>query len=543
MFQDNNNENEQIKKKSGKAVAVTVIILLILALAGCGIFYALKYYSPEAKTGRLIAQGNEFISEKEYDMAVDTFRASLELTPDSVEAYKGLVKVYEKTDDVDALMDVLEEAYKATKDKWFSKKLKSIEDELSSQEDTSDLPSETSPDDDGENSVSDRPGTPTLTMWCPVTEKDPQHQAFEEAIADMAETYPSLLLEWEAYDREAYKTRIKAAVAADELPDIFVTWSGAFLQDFVDAGKVYCLDDYYPDYCSELPEGMLSTSTFNGKHYGVPMYYNVVMLYANMDVLAKVGYDEIPSTYNDLIECCEALRAKGIYAFSCAGGENWCVSEYLETIFLKTIGADALNDIFLGRATWDNAGIAGSVDMLQDMISHYFDPDGAGMSNVEIKEGFLKGDFACYINGTWNCAEFSFSDNIEIGELPVIDSRYAGNGSFIGGPTEVLAVAQSSARRELAAQYCFELAKRISYYDHLTGVGLPSWRIDEDDASSFRLVNDAIDMCTDAKSFVIYGDTAMSFEDAGIYSSYLSLVYDSSIDGQGFAEGLSNDIR
>ena len=256
MFQDNNNENEQIKKKSGKAVAVTVIILLILALAGCGIFFALKYYSPEAKTGRLIAQGNEFISEKEYDMAVDTFRAALELTPDSVEAYKGLVKVYEKTDDVDTLMDVLEEAYKATKDKWFSKKLKSIEDELSSQEDTSDLPSETSPDDDEENSVLDRPRTPTLTMWCPVTEKDSQHQAFEEAIADMAETYPSLLLEWEAYDREAYKTRIKAAVAADELPDIFVTWSGAFLQDFVDAGKVYCLDDYYPDYCSELPESI-----------------------------------------------------------------------------------------------------------------------------------------------------------------------------------------------------------------------------------------------------------------------------------------------
>ena len=642
MFQDNNNENEQIKKKSGKAVAVTVIILLILALAGCGIFFALKYYSPEAKAERLIAQGEEFISEKEYDSAEAAFREALELVPDSSDAYKGLAKIYKKTEDTEALMDVLEEAYKATKDKYFSKEYESVDEDCRQRDieiaeeirkaalaDIADgvltgrddlvvkkgritsidktykgqgAPARgynfvvhydagngicyvslngfvlTSPDgadeymeydgdpEDreelallppydsygssssvtpgiGDDPLQNNEGKVTLTMWCPITEYEAERSAYEAAIADMLAEYPDIVLDWQAFDREAYKTRIKAAVAADELPDIFVTWSGAFLQDFVDAGKVCCLDDYYPDYCNDLPEGMLSTSTFDGKHYGVPTYYNVVMLYANMDVLAEVGYDEIPSTYNDLIECCEALRAKGIYAFSCAAGENWCVSEYLETIFLKTIGADALNDIFLGRATWDNAGIAGSVDMLQDMISHYFDPDGAGMSNVEIKEGFLKGDFAFYINGTWNCAEFSFSDNIEIGELPVIDSRYAGNGSFIGGPTEVLAVAQSSARRELAAQYCFELAKRISYYDHLTGVGLPSWRIAEDDASSFRLVNDAIDMCTDAKSFVIYGDTAMSFEDAGIYSSYLSLVYDSSIDGQGFAEGLSNDIR
>lgn len=643
MFQDNNNENEQIKKKSGKAVAVTVTILLILALAGCGIFFALKYYSPEAKAGRLIAQGEEFISDKEYDSAEAAFREALELVPDSSDAYKGLAKLFKKTEDTEALMDVLEEAYKATKDNYFSKEYESVDEECRQRDieiaeeirkaalaDIADgvltgrddlvvkkgritsidktykgqgAPARgynfvahydadsgicyvslngfvlTSPDgadeyleydgdlEDreelallppydpsgtsysvtpgiGDDPLHNNEGAVTLTMWCPITEYDAERSAYEAAIADMLAEYPDIVLDWQAFEREVYKTRIKAAVAANELPDIFVTWSGAFMQDFVEAGKVYCLDDYYPDYSNDLPEGMLSTSTFDGKHYGVPTSYNVLLFYANMDVLAEAGYDEIPSTYNDLIVCCEALKNKGIYAFGCAGNENWCVSEYLDLFYLKTIGADALNDIFLGRATWDNPGIAGSVDMLQRMISDYFDPDGINMDNEDIKNAFMNGDFAFYINGSWNCIELSIADsNIEIGELPVMDSRYAANGSFIGGPSQVLAVAESSSHRELAAQYCFELAKKISYNDYLNGNGLPSWRLFGEDASAYRLFNDSIEMCTEARMFVLYSDTAMSTDDANIYRSYLSQVYDSSIDGQGFAEGLSNDIR
>ena len=642
MFRKNIDGNEQNEKKSGKTAALIAVILMLLALAAGVAVFALKYFSAGARTERLLTQGEQYISEKEYDLAEAAFREALEIAPDSADAYKGLVKVYEKTDDPDALMAVLEEAVEATGDKYFSRKLGSIDDdnrrsdvetaemirdavladiadgvltgrddlvvkkgkvttidetykglgspakgynfvahydadygicyvslngfvltsndgineyleydgELEDREDLALLASLFEPGDssavitpDGE----DHPGLATsesvhLTMWCPITEDDVERHAYEAAIAEMAEEYPGITLDWEAYEREAYKTRIKAAVAADELPDIFVTWSGAFLQDFVDAGRVYCLDDYYPDYCNDLPEGMLSTSTYAGKHYGVPTNYDAVLFYANMDVLAEAGYDEIPSTYNDLIECCEALKKKGIYAFSCAGNEVWCVSEYLEYFFLKTIGSSALEDIFLGRATWGNSGIAGSVDMFQRMVSDYFNPDGVNMSNEDIKRSFINGDFAFYISGTWNCAEFSFS-NIEIGELPVIDSRYAGTGSFLGGPSEVLAVSEYSAHPEPAAQYCFELARGISYYNFLNGSGLPCWRINENDSSNFRLLNDAIDMLSDANSFVLYGDTAMDKEDFEIYCSYLSMVYDSSIDGQGFTDGLHDDIR
>ena len=128
-----------------------------------------------------------------------------------------------------------------------------------------------------------------LTMWCIATEGDSNRASYEKAIADMKEKYPNVEFEWEAIENETYKTKIAAAMAANEVPDIFFTWSCAFLGDFVKEGKVYCLDDTLAKYSSELPESMLGNTTYDGKHYGVPLTMNIVALFANMDLLAQAG--------------------------------------------------------------------------------------------------------------------------------------------------------------------------------------------------------------------------------------------------------------
>ncbi|MBR5430310.1 MAG: extracellular solute-binding protein, partial [Firmicutes bacterium] len=166
-----------------------------------------------------------------------------------------------------------------------------------------------------------------LTMWCIATESDANRPAYEQAIAEFEEAHPDIKIEWEAFENESYKTKIKAAMSdPDTLPDIFFTWSGAFLGDFADAGTAYCLDDAYTPFAGELPEVMLSNSTYGGKHYAVPLTYNIVALFANMDLLAEAGYTEVPQTYEDLTACCDALLAKGIIPFGCAGKETWCVT-------------------------------------------------------------------------------------------------------------------------------------------------------------------------------------------------------------------------
>ncbi len=386
-----------------------------------------------------------------------------------------------------------------------------------------------------------------LTMWCIATESDSNRHSYEASIADFQAAHPEINFTWEAIENQAYKTKIKAAVSANEMPDIFFTWSCAFLGDFVDAGRVYCVDDVYAKYASELPEVMMGNVKYDGKYYGVPMTMNIVGMFANMEILQEAGYDAVPATYDELIACCDALVAKGVIPFGCAGKETWCVTEYLESIIEKTAGATALNQIFAGDATWGNEDVAKGVGIFQEMIEkQYFDPEGIALSNDEIKANFMAGKYAFYMNGTWNCADFDkagLSEKVQVAEFPVIDSSKSQLGELIGGPSDTLAVAADSPNAAVAAESAFEIAKGICHYGYLDGCGLPAWTPDYDTSSINPLTQSVAEIVANSSQMVLFGDTAMSADSANIYLDYVGQIYASAIDGQAFVDGLVRDIQ
>jgi hypothetical protein len=91
-------------------------------------------------------------------------------------------------------------------------------------------------------------------------------------------------------------------------------------------------------------------------------------------------------------------NSKGVDAYNivestqpiCFETETWCVTEYLEPIIEKTIGYEALNNIFAGKATWNDPAIAGAVDAFQEMVKKgYFAADGLTLGNDQIKANFI----------------------------------------------------------------------------------------------------------------------------------------------------------
>ncbi|MBR0468762.1 MAG: extracellular solute-binding protein, partial [Mogibacterium sp.] len=337
----------------------------------------------------------------------------------------------------------------------------------------------------------------TLKLWCIATESDANRPAYLQAIEDYEAAHPGVKIEMEAFENESYKTKIKAAMSggsSEDLPDIFFTWGGAFLGDFVDAGKVYCLDDVYANNYTEeqIPSVMLNNSTYDGKHYGVPTTFNIVAMYANMDLLKQAGWDKVPETYDELMQCCDDLVAAGIIPFGCAGSETWCVTEYLEPIMLKSIGYEDLGAIFAGEATWNDPDIAKSVEIMQEMIDKgYFDPSGIALGNDEVKANFLAGKTAFYQNGSWNTGEVAAADfESAVAMFPVINADRSTPNCAIGGPSDHLAVCADSPNAELAAEVAVELGKEICHYNYLNAVGLPAWTPDYDTSSLEPLMVD-----------------------------------------------------
>ena len=397
--------------------------------------------------------------------------------------------------------------------------------------------------------IPDDGGTITLTMWDNAVEGSADRYAYDKALQAVKSQYPNVRIEESSYEYTEYKYKLKAAAAANELPDIFYTWTGAFLEDFVAAGRVRSLDDKLKQYLDNgsITEAMLENSMVNGMCYSVPVTMNVVGLFANMDILAEVGYDYIPRTKEELYDCCDKLIEKGYVPFGCAGREVWCVSEYFEPILLKTVGAEELRMLYNGSRSWNSEGVIEALDSIQEMIDKgYFDPAGIGLGNEEIKANFIAGKYAFYQNGTWNCGDFAgdygkgVEYNIEVGEWPVMNPEKATLGQYIGGPSGGLAV--SAKASDKAAEIAVELGFYASQYSYSTGAGLNTWKYVSDESDISALEQSASSNCQNAVHIVGFGDVIMPLEKVDIYLNYLSYIFVDRISGKDLAAGLAYDL-
>jgi len=291
---------------------------------------------------------------------------------------------------------------------------------------------------------------------------------------------------------------------------------------------------------------MFANVTFNGHIYAVPTTMNIVAMFANMDMLKSVGYNDVPKTYDELIDCCDKLVAAGKIPFGCAGGETWCVTEYLEPLAEKTIGSDTLSKMFAGEGSYNDAGLAKAVDYLQEWIKKgYFDPAGATTGNEQIKTNFIEGQYAFYQNGSWNCGDITAKAKFEVkvAEFPVIDSSKSAIGELIGGPSDVLAVYKGSKNAETAAKMVVKLGQLICEKAYANGNGLPAWKVSVDESKIDPLLKGVADIVGNAKKLTLFGDTKMSGTDKDIYLAWVDKVYSSQTDGAGFIAGLAKELR
>ncbi|MBR3586122.1 MAG: extracellular solute-binding protein [Oscillospiraceae bacterium] len=384
----------------------------------------------------------------------------------------------------------------------------------------------------------------TLTLWSIATESDSSHQAFVDGIAAFEAEHPGVKIEHVTTENEAYKTKIKAAMSSGEgLPDIFFTWGMGFLGEFVNAGRVYCVDNEYEAYKDELPEAMTVNVRYDNKMYGVPYTMSLVTLYANMDLLAQVGYDDIPATYEDMIACCDALKAAGIIPFGVSGKELWCLSEYVEPLVIKSVGGQALRDMYNGEASWNNDGVIKAIEAFEGMVENeYFDPSAPALGNDEVKNNFIAGKYAFYQNGSWNNKDIGEQAqfNVKAGTFPVLDSSIP-LYSMIGGPNNTLAVTESSANKDLAVEAAFFLARFMSDADYKSGANLPCWAADPN-AEVNDLIQAAADMASKAEDMVLFGDNFLNADAANTYLDYIGLAYAGDVTPAEYAEGLDADL-
>ncbi len=400
-----------------------------------------------------------------------------------------------------------------------------------------------------ETSDSDKTEETTLTLWSIATESDSFNHAYTQAIADFEESHPGIKIVHETFENESYKTKIKSAVAVNELPDIFYTWGGGFSTSFVDAGKVLELDSYYTDAMkAELPEAALGNATYNGKLYGTTYTTPVSALFYNKKMFDEKGLTA-PTNYEELINVCQTFLNDGITPFGVSVKDTWVLAMCHDALTLKSAGPEKVkNALTKNGVSYNDTDFQESAKLVKELIDMGAFIDGAtGLSNDEACALFYNGTVPMYITGSWmggsiltdapNPGDFS------VAPVPVINSGNAKITDFMGGAADTLMVAASTQNPDLAGEAAFALTKSISKYAYLDGAGIPAWKVDYDDSNVNPITKQVADYAANATSFTLWFDTLMAAEDAGEYLALLQELYIGNVTPEEFAQGMAAQLE
>lgn len=306
-------------------------------------------------------------------------------------------------------------------------------------------------------------------------QNDAQEQAIHNSATDIMTKYPNIKIEIEAIDNQQYKKRLRTAMAANEIPDIFLTWGYGFSKPFVESGRLLDLTDYITKdgFVHTFINGFPESGTYNNRHYIICNEMQVALLYCNKVYFNT--YDiKVPNTFADLKNTIKILTSKGIKPFSVGGKDKSPLLLWYSYILNRVGGSQIFQDAVNGKIPFNNKSFIEAGNELQDLIRlGGFGQQYAEIGNNEASVEFLKGDSAMYLSGEWDIEAFDrywLTDVIDIIKFPLAREGKSNINSWIGGNIVGFAVNAKTKYKNEAVLVCEELSKRKERYEADKGV-------------------------------------------------------------------------
>ena len=397
----------------------------------------------------------------------------------------------------------------------------------------------------GEESSSDEK---TLTLWSIATESDNMHSSYLKAIEEWEEKHEGYKIKFETFEYQSYKTKIKSAVAANELPDIFFTFGGGFSQPFAESGKVLPLDDYYENYKDLLPEAALKNQTYDGTIYGSTFTTPVSMMFYNKNIFEENNI-KVPATYDELLTAVTTLKDAGITPIATSVKDTWVLGMLHDGLTLKSAGATKLQNALLkqeGQSYNDSDMLQSAKAIVELKEKGAFEEGATGLSNDEAVQPFLDGQAGMFFTGSWLGGDINTKsydkEAFGVAPIPVLNSENSSLSDFMGGASDTFMVAKSTKYPEVACDAAFEIAKYISKNAYLEGVAIPAWKVDYDDSEVEPMTKEIAGYTTEANSFTLWFDTLLPAEDANKYLELLQQLYTGGITPEEYVKAMADQF-
>ena len=258
-----------------------------------------------------------------------------------------------------------------------------------------------------------------LSIW---DETNPTSNGYilYELAKQYAETVEGFELDYEYVSITEIDQKVTTLMASNDLPELCIYESGVRLKNVIESGQILDLDaaltdlgvrDYVDDGAASLLIGLVDGVGL----YDLPLGLNVEGFWYNKSVFEAAGLDPNapPTTWDEFMAACEAIKAIGIAPIAQGGADQWPMTRVLNAYLVRSVGLSAVKDAMDGTTKWTDDNYVAAAQMFQDMATNgYF---VAGMNTVDYTtavEMVMGGQAGMQYNGSWVTSNLSSEANL-----------------------------------------------------------------------------------------------------------------------------------
>ncbi|MGO4547109.1 extracellular solute-binding protein [Paenibacillus sp. 2TAB23] len=311
----------------------------------------------------------------------------------------------------------------------------------------------------------------------------------EDVVAKTQDENKGLTFKLEGIDEIVNRDqKLKAEMAAGNPPDIFEVFGGADLNLYVKANRMLDLTPIIDELGLKDKFASLDEFTVDGKVYGLPFGGYSEAIFYNKKIFSELGL-EIPTTWAQLLEVSEKIKAAGYTPFGLAAKDGWVNGMLWNTVMERNVGIDAFSKVVSGEAKWtDENFVKGFASYAELVNKDYFTKGALGLAYADQGAQLLSGKAAMVFTGTWDANRFSGDEAGELkgqigyfafpsidggaGDQTSINASYSNGFGFSANLNEDQVAA---AKKFIANFFTEEVQKRTLVEDKL----LPSMKLSD----------------------------------------------------------------
>lgn len=294
----------------------------------------------------------------------------------------------------------------------------------------------------GKESKGGSDGDKTITYWNIGTE-GADKAALEYAVNEFNEkTDSGYKVENVAIQNDNYKERLVVAMSSGECPDMYTSWSGGPMNEYIDSGFAQPLDDLYEKYGLNdvFMDAATAQATYNGHIYAVPTYnVSLAGIFYNKDIFKKYNL-EVPKTLSELENVCDTLVENGITPFALANATKWTGSMLYQCLVARYGGLEPFQAAVDGSGSFEDECFKWAGEKIQEWVKKGYFPEGVNSLDEDAgqaKQLMYQESAAMMLIGSWYTGTFAtdspeFYEKIDWFSFPAVDGSDADSSIQIG---------------------------------------------------------------------------------------------------------------